>query len=498
MASFSVNQYWEERNMSGSSQSNRLNINRRSFVKSCTVACAAGALTMASSAKPAFAMPGSELYPQVKARIRLIFCHKPDTEATWPNVGYDYEGRKQELIGELKKSCPEVDFVPVSVLRQEDARAIVTSDHDIDGYLVYIIGIWTGVSRVFAESGKPTILVDDLYAGSGEFLVEFARARRQGLKVVGVSSTDFTDVVQAVKYLSTLKKLQASRVLDVTENQENALWGGASAQAFKEGFGTEIQLIRADEFNAAYEQASTELAAQCAQQWISTARKVVEPQKEEIIKSGKMYLAMADLMKKYSAQAIAVDCLGLFYGDKISAYPCLGFCQLNDNGLVGACESDLYSTLTMLILTYQTGKPGFISDPVIDTSRNQIIYAHCVAPTKVYGPQGTRNQFDIRDHSEDRKGAAIRSFMPLGEMTTTIQFRPEKKAVIMHQGVTVENVDEDKACRTKLAVEVKGDVYKLMNEWDQWGWHRVTFYGDHKRDVENLAQLLGFSVLMEA
>ena len=101
-----------------------------------------------------------------------------------------------------------MDFVPVSVLRQEDARAIVTSDHDIDGYLVYIIGIWTGVSRVFAESGKPTILVDDLYAGSGEFLVEFARARRQGLKVVGVSSTDFTDVVQAVKYLSTLKKLQ--------------------------------------------------------------------------------------------------------------------------------------------------------------------------------------------------------------------------------------------------------------------------------------------------
>ena len=163
---------------------------------------------------------------------------------------------------------------------------------------------------------------------------------------------------------------------------------------------------------------------------------MVEPQKEEIIKSGKMYLAMADLMKKYSAQAIAVDCLGLFYGDKISAYPCLGFCQLNDNGLVGACESDLYSTLTMLIMTYQIGKPGFISDPVIDTSRNQIIYAHCVAPTKVYGPQGTRNQFDIRDHSEDRKGAAIRSFMPLGEMTTTIQFRPEKKSQIMHQGVT--------------------------------------------------------------
>src|SRR5574337_693990 len=34
------------------------------------------------------------------------------------------------------------------------------------------------------------------------------------------------------------------------------------------------------------------------------------------------------------------------------------------------------------------GRPGYISDPVIDTSKNQIIYAHCVAPTKVFGPGG--------------------------------------------------------------------------------------------------------------
>jgi hypothetical protein len=88
--------------------------------------------------------------------------------------------------------------------------------------------------------------------------------------------------------------------------------------------------------------------------------------------------------------------------------------------------------------------------------------------------------------------------MPLGEMTTTIQFDHKKKQVIFHQGKTVENVDEDKACRTKLAVEVKGDVYKLLDYWDQWGWHRVTFYGDLKRPVYNIATLLGFEVVEEA
>ena len=32
------------------------------------------------------------------------------------------------------------------------------------------------------------------------------------------------------------------------------------------------------------------------------------------------------------------------------------------------------------------GRPGFISDPVIDTSKRQIIYAHCVASNRAFGP----------------------------------------------------------------------------------------------------------------
>ncbi|GAI87856.1 unnamed protein product, partial [marine sediment metagenome] len=65
-------------------------------------------------------------------------------------------------------------------------------------------------------------------------------------------------------------------------------------------------------------------------------------------------------------------------------------------------------------------------------------------------------------------------------------------------GKTVENVDEDKACRTKLAVEVMGDINKLFNYWDEWGWHRVTFFGDQKQPVYHIASLLGFEVIEEA
>jgi hypothetical protein len=144
------------------------------------------------------------------------------------------------------------------------------------------------------------------------------------------------------------------------------------------------------------------------------------------------------------------------------------------------------------------GRPGMISDPVLDTAKRQIIYAHCVAANKVFGPQGDANPFEVLTHSEDRQGAAVRSILPLGYMTTTVEFAPERKQILFHQGKSVENDPNDRACRTKLAAEPVGDFEKLFTQWDQWGWHRVTVYGDLKEPVFALADAMGWSVLEEA
>jgi hypothetical protein len=211
-----------------------------------------------------------------------------------------------------------------------------------------------------------------------------------------------------------------------------------------------------------------------------------------------MFLALRTLMERNQAQAITMNCLGGVYSGQTHAYPCLGFFQLNNDGFVGACEADLQSTITMLLMNYLVGRPGYISDPVIDTATNRVIYIHCVAPNKVFGPDGPTNRYDIRSHAEDRKGAAVRSLMPLGHLTTTLELAPTRRQAILHQAKTVANVDDERSCRTKLAAEVKGDIRKLLTEWDHWGWHRVTFYGDHKRAVEQVCTLLGFSVTEEA
>ena len=144
------------------------------------------------------------------------------------------------------------------------------------------------------------------------------------------------------------------------------------------------------------------------------------------------------------------------------------------------------------------GRPGYISDPVIDSAERRIIYAHCVASKQVFGPNGPSNPFQILTHSEDRNGAAVRSILPSGYMTTSVQIADARKEILLHQAKAVGNDPDDRACRTKLIGEPVGDIEKLFTMWDKWGWHRVTFYGDLKQQVYGLADALGWKVVEEA
>lgn len=470
-------------------------------------------------------------------RVRLVFSHTSPEKITWPNVGYDYEGRGRELLGFLRARCPGLEFRPVHVLDAKAAAQVMESDAEVDGYLLYVLGMQGGapaLAEAAGKAGRPLLVVEDQYAGP--FSLGFNdRAAKAGWKSLGLATSNLEDIaevtrcfrvlgrpgahaddflsaarsayrkciaragdmrcqpdaVQAAGTAECLRRLRSSKILLVGRD------GGVVARAIQEEFGTEVIALKAAELHAAFLRADAGAAAQWADRWRGAAQRVVEPGREDLVKAGAMHVAMQALLQQYGARAISINCLGGFYSGQLQAFPCLGFVELNNGGLVGACEGDLASTITMLAIGDLVGRPGFMSDPVIDLAKNRVIYAHCVAPTRVFGPTGRSNPFELRNHSEDRKGAAVRALLPLGYLTSTMKFVPGKRQLLFHQGRAVENVDEDKACRTKLAVEVKGDVNKLFSGWAA-GWHRVTFYGDVKPPVQELCRALKIEFVEEA
>ena len=468
----------------------RCELSRRDFLRVAGGAAACCALLPLSerllAAGPISRTP---IYAKGKAKVGLVFTHIPTGNPTWPSKDYDYASRAKELTAKLAAACPNTEFIVKTANNTDMANAIIKETPDVDGYLVYALGIWTGAPNVLLHCGKPAVLVDDLFAGSGEVLCSMPAVRGEKLPVAVVSSSRFQDVIDAARLFEVIRAMKETTILDVVDADL-----ANYVEQIGKVYGSKVAMMGSKELSEYYAKADEREAAEWADLWIGSAKKVVEPTRDEIVKSGKMYLALAKAASERRADAVTMDCLGMFYTGRVTAYPCLSHFQMNNDGGTGVCEGDLNSTCTQLLMRYLTGRPGYVSDPVIDTSTNEIIYAHCVSTNHVFGPKGKASPYIIRSHAEDGKGAAVQSLMPAGEDVTTLEADFWSKKVVIHTAITTRNVDEPKACRTKLAA--KTNAQKILDNWDM-GWHRVTVYGDWRNQVKNLARLLGFTVSEE-
>ncbi len=506
-------------------------LSRRSFLKKSGAACA--------TAMGAWAVPSvfGAAAPGGRPRIRIVYVlfGRKQPRPTWPNIGFDFVPVMSHLEAELARQCPAFQFVTAMASTLEEAKRVLKEDEEtkVDGYLVYQMNNWPRVVQTIATSGKPVLYADFTYAGSGGFLDYNAAFLQKSSPNVGfVSSSKLQDLIDAVRcfegagpgkppaeFVAATARLRQQRTplpgnLDCPADPVRCLPIPECLSRLKESKilairdqksepGTEIMGIPVvyvpfAELNDLARAAGPDEVRAWADRWEKGAQRIEGVTRETIEKSAAMYLGQKALMKKHGANAITINCLGGFYGNHISAYPCLGFCQLLDDGQVGACECDIRSAATMVAITTLTqGRPGYISDPVMDSAQREIIYAHCVATTKAFGPGGPANPYQILTHSEDRQGASLRSLLPVGYLTTTLEFEPRRKEILFHQAKAVGNDPNDCACRTKLRAQPLGDFGKLFAMWDVWGWHRVTFYGDLKQPVYALAEAVGWKVVTE-
>jgi hypothetical protein len=446
-------------------------------------------------------------------------------------------GRRQEILARREEGCPEIEFVPVVVEKPADIQQAVALKDQVDGYLVYAMTLdWSqrgGLVQI-GQLGKPTVVVDEFLGGSGVFLTGYSTLCSRQIPVAAVSTTRLSDIVTVARQFADVRKpettpesfaarcqevyrktfpapndmacddesLQLTDIAECIKRFEDSQFlivGRGTPGQEQDFLGVKGRYVGFDELRELYDRVDQDQAAEYAKQWTAQANTVMESQPDAIDKAGAVYLATRELLKKYGTDNVTMNCLGGFASGQLPAYPCLGFMQILNDGGQGVCEAMPDDTLSMLMARILTGRPGFVSDPALDTSKNQIVYAHCVATTKPFGPAGSSNGYRIRTlHNRDRRGACTESMLPAGYMTTSFRTNVARKQLIIHQAKAVGTLDSERGCRTKLVAEVCGDIGKLFDQWDVFGWHRVTVYGDVREPLAEFGKALGLQVIEEA
>lgn len=428
-----------------------------------------------------------------RARVARVFLAGAPH---WPKPTLDVEVERREvdlhLLEAARKNAHLVEIGGGELLRSSDeVKTWLARQHDLDGILLVPLTQPTpGFGELIAAAPAPVLVFSRPYATHAWSSV--AGLRKAGRRVDVIATSSYGDLDPWFRIFRTVHHLRKSKVLVGTENPANR---EKTAAEYSDAFGTEFHFVPGAEIKSAFAAADRNEARRLAEEFTRNALRVIEPKPEEIENGLRMHLALKAMMLREKANAFTIDCFGTLAANTLPGYPCICWSKLNDAGLYGVCEADLHSAVTQMLVTSCAGVPGFISDPVFDLSRNEVIHAHCVSATKLKGPDGPASPYIIRDHLETHEGAALQVLMPCDETITVARFAGPMKMLVSTAVVTGYG-DRDRGCRSQIRTRVK-DAEKWLENY-QAGLHRVIFYGDHTRMIERMGRLLRFEILIEA
>ncbi len=474
-------------------------LSRRAFLNrslavagGCAWCLSGGGLLAAASGSTGLTTLMSPGCRGTKVKVAKLYLGVPSAHWPTPKMDIQAEIRRYETVF-AGKEFADVEFLGNKLVSKADEVSALEGVLDqADGILLIhlAMGINGALSRTLAMK-KPILLFAAPY--SGHEWSGFGSLRNQpgGEKLECMLTSDLGQLGGAVRPFRAIHHLREAKILNLTTR---SLPEPFTTQV-RETFGTAIQVLPLPRLMAAYSAVDDSEAETETRHLMKGAKKVVEPPREEILKSCRLALAFEKVLADEKATALTVDCYGSMYR-QLPAFPCVGFVRLNDLGLAGICESDLTSAMTFLLLQGLSGRPGFISDPTVDESKQAIILAHCLGSTRMDGPAGPRASYKLRTIMERQEGCVPQVQMRVGQKVTQAVFVGTDR-LNYFTGEIIESPDTERGCRTKMTVKVDGDLEKLWQNWAH-GLHRVTCYGDLRPELKRFCRFKGIGLVNEA
>jgi L-fucose isomerase-like protein len=300
-----------------------------------------------------------------------------------------------------------------------------------------------------------------------------------------ISSLETAAVEQAMRMVRAKKQFAESRLLVVAgkERKETTL----------DLLGTKIRRVPRSSMNELFaKMPETEEAHAISRKMRKQARKIVEPTEKDTLNAARSFVTAKRLLLDEESNALTTDCLGMVQTKVVPTPPCMAATLFQDAGVTYGCEADVFGAISLMFASYLFDKPGFMNDPVPETVKNRLIAAHCVSPTLLNGFGAPAVPYILRSHSESNIGVSLQVLWREGQPVTLVRFKNPTE-LILDTGTVVANVNTPPAGGCRTSFEIAMD--RVEDVRDVQGFHKVVFYGNHRRDVQAFCQMYGIKVV---
>ena len=162
-----------------------------------------------------------------------------------------------------------------------------------------------------------------------------------------------------------------------------------------------------------------------------------------------IYERLKELVTEYNLQGVTLRCFDLLKTVKNTG--CIALSKLNDEGVPAACEGDIPTLLTMMIIKRLTGELCFQVNPARVQADGKMLFAHCTLPL------GMTEKHEYTTHFESGIGVAIHGDLPKGDYTLVKMSGDMERMLAVD--VTLERCQfEPNLCRTQVWVQSTPEV----------------------------------------
>ena len=188
-----------------------------------------------------------------------------------------------------------------------------------------------------------------------------------------------------------------------------------------------------------------------------------------------IYHRLKEIVEQYDLQGVTLRCFDLLKTVKNTG--CIALSKLNDEGIPAACEGDIPTLLTMMIVKRITGELCFQVNPARVQADGKMLFAHCTLPL------GMTEKHEYTTHFESGIGVAIHGDLPTGDYTLLKMSGDMQRMLAVD--VELERCQfEPHLCRTQVWVQATPEVsnYFMTNPIAN---HHVLIRGHHAKEFRN-------------
>ncbi|MBQ6479872.1 MAG: hypothetical protein IJI45_02020 [Anaerolineaceae bacterium] len=278
--------------------------------------------------------------------------------------------------------------------------------------------------------------------------------------------------------------VRGARILKIGQTEPWVVSNAGDVSVYEERFGVTIIPVEQSEIEKKYQEITREEARKYYDEFTANASGCEEPTDEDLWNASRMAAALVSVMEKYDADGCAIACFNLL---KTGTNTCLGVsCVNNTADKVAACECDMDSCLTMLLMKKLSRSNLWMANPALRSS-GLVNFSHCTGALNMNGNRG----YILRSHHESGIGVSLQIDYPLEQIVTSVRISNEARDITIQVGKT-EKGERLNCCRTQIYVRYD-DPDKYLKT--ALGCHQIFAFDDIADKVRDLAELFGLNIL---